>query len=238
MRIPTPLAVFVGVLLGGLVLPFAVQRERPAKAAFEYVPPPGFTPATGEARRKLTQGTTPVTEEDQHPDRKAWVGTPKSPLESPPRIVLVHNPIHQALDDGTLKKIASEMTEHQRSQGLDWSLTQTRIVVRKDGARVGFVAWDVQTAPESSQPKTAPRRAIQLSFPDDTGISIVTAQYVASDDATLTPLVEASIQEAHGVSNRPAPLALWIRSLAAVVLGFLGFLLARWSRRTPPPQTP
>lgn len=231
MRIPTPLAVLVGALLGAVALPMALQRERPAKAAFEYVPPPGFTPATGEVRRRLTQGAAAKNEDEDNPDRLAWVAPPKSPSEPAPRIVLVHDSARQPIDEPTLGKIAASMTEHQRSQGLVWTLTRTRVIERADGGRVGLVAWEVQTAPESSQPKTAPRRAIQLSFPDDTGMSVVTAQFLLGDDETLSPLVEATAEQAHGVTVRPAPLALWIRLLAAIGLGALGYLLARLTQR-------
>lgn len=248
MRIPTPFAVFVGVLLGGLAAPYAMGRERAAKAAFEYVPPPGFMAATGEVRRRLTQGVgptpgvggesfVPVEDAERHPDRKAWVGAPKTPLDPPPRIVQVHNATHVALDESTLGRIASEMREHQRNQGYDYTVTKTKIVERSDGARVGFVTWDVATAPSSSQPATPPRHAMQLSFPDNDGISIITAQYLASDESTVAPLVEASIQEARGVAIRPGPLPLWARLLGAAGGGALGWLLARLSRRSRAPQS-
>lgn len=248
MRISTPFAVFVGVLLGGLLLPYAMRRERAAKSAFEYVPPAGFTAATGEARRKLTQGTTlpptggadrflPMAEAERHPDRKAWVGTPSNPGDPAPRIVLVHNEARGALDESALSRIASEMSEHQRSQGLDYSLAKKRIVERNDGARIGMVVWDVRSAPDSSQPATLPRRAVQLSFPDNEGISIVTAQFLATDDAVVSPLIESSIQDARGVAIRPGPLAWWIRLLAAVAGGALGYLIARLSARARGSQT-
>ena len=248
MRIPTPFAVFLGVVLGGLILPFALGRERAAKAAFEYVPPPGFTPATGEARRRLLQGSAPaagtggetflpVDAADLHADRQAWVGTPQSPLAPAPRIVLVHNPAHTALDESVLGRIASEMSEHQRSQGLDYALTKKKMVERSDGARVGFVTWDVSSLPSSSQPATPPRHAIQISFPDNDGISIVTAQFLAADDAAVAPLIEASVHEAHGVAVRPGPLPIWARLLGAVGGGALGFLLARALRRSRAPKT-
>ncbi len=237
MRIPPPLAVLVGVLLGGLALPYALGRERPAKAAFEYVPPAGFSPATGDARRKLTQGTSepkpgadsflPVPEADQHPDRRAWIGTPKNPLEPPPRIVQVHNDSHAGIDESALARIESQMREHQRSQGYSYTVTEQRIVTRADGARVGLLAWDVESAPHSSQPASLPRHAVQLSFPDNDGIAIVTAQYLASDEATVRAAIESSIETAIGVAVRPAPFALWLRFLVAVLGGALGYLLAR-----------
>lgn len=240
MRIPAPLAVVVGVLLGGLVAPYALRRERAAKAAFEYVPPPGFSPATGEARRKLTQGSTqptpgadsflPVPEADQHPERRAWVGTPKTSLDPAPRIVQVHNDSRGALDEAALSRIASEMAEHQRSQGLTYTVTQKRIVERADGARVGLIAWNVESDPSSPQPAARPRHAIQLSFPDNDGIAIVTAQFTASDDAVIAPLVEASVGTALGVAVRPPPFPLWLRLLAALGGAGIGYLLSRLGR--------
>lgn len=240
MRIPAPLAVIVGVVLGGLVVPYALRRERPAKAAFEYVPPPGFSPATGEARRKLTQGSSqprpgadsflPVPEMDQHPERRAWIGPTKSPLDPAPRIVQVHNDSHGALDESALSRIAGEMSEHQRGQGFTYTVTQQRIATRPDGARVGVIAWNVESAPNSAQPATLPRHAIQLSFPDNEGIAIVTAQFAAADDAVFAPLVEATIDAAMGVAVRPAPLPLWLRLLAALGGAALGYLASRLGR--------
>lgn len=237
MRVPPPLAIFVGVLLGAVAVPFALRRDRAAKSAFEYVAPEGFAEASGEARRKLTQGATqPVPNDDsrilpppevlQHPDRKAWFA-PELNKNAPPRIVLVHADRTSRLDDATLARVASEMIEHQRGQGMSFSTSKYEVIERGDGARVGFVAWDVESAPESSQPATASRRTVQLTFPDDTGMSIVTATYARDDEAVVAPKLRASVDTARGVAVQAAPFALWIRLVLAVLGGALGYWIAR-----------
>ena len=149
----------------------------------------------------------------------------------------MHNDSHATLDEAALSRIENEMSEHQRSQGLLYTATTQRIVTRPDGARVGLIAWNVESAPNSSQPATLPRHAVQLSFPDNAGIAIVTAQYLASDEATVGPAIESSIGTALGVAVRPPPFALWLRLLAAVLGGALGYLLSRVTRGAAPKST-
>lgn len=233
MRVPPPLAIVVGALLLGVGVPYAVWRDRPAKEAFEYVAPEGFIEAPPDVRRKLTQGsTTPDsagTDLIAHPDRKAWYAPALAGAQTTnvPRIVLVHSERAQRLSEDVLARVASDMVEHQRAQGLVFAPVSRTIVTREDGARVGIVAWDVETAPESPQPAAPSRRTVQLTFPENEGMAIVTATFAAQDVTKLQPLIEESARRAHGVATQAELPAVWIRVGLLVLGAALGWVLTR-----------
>ncbi len=190
------LAVGAAVLGPRLTMP----EERLAGAPFAYVPPADFA-----------EETTPS------PGRRAdvthvWRYVGSRPGGDPaPSINRVHSGSRATVEPADMLRVASEMPASQKAAGVEWTLLRSGTRDRPDGARVGFM--EARVVQEGR-----PHRALQLAFPEDTGMSIVSATYTDADEGpgasagSWAATVLDTIATATGVARRVPPPPSWVNA--------------------------
>jgi hypothetical protein len=159
---------------------------------------------------------------------RVWNYTGKRAAGIPvPSINLVHSANRGTVEPGDMLRVAAGMPEGYKASGVEWTLLRSGTRDRPDGARVGFMEARVVQAGK-------PHRALQLAFPEDTGMSIVSATFADAEDGAAAgaaggfgEIVFETIPLAKGVARRvPAPPpwvhAAWAAGALALGLGVHG----------------
>ena len=222
-RVRRAITILVFAVFFGIVGPMLTSpRGHAAGTTFVYEPPDGFK--TGDSL-----GFVP------DPNAKVWAfDDPAAPATRggapPPTVVLTHTEKQMSVEERDLAHIVEQMPSVFET--CHWVHRRHELRVRADGARVGIIEGDCDHEVDLSNmglpPKTIKQRKLQLTFPDDSGTSIVTASYPSEQGPRWEPVFEATIAKAKGVATRvPAPpdwmYAAW--ALAGLVIGWLASAL-------------
>jgi hypothetical protein len=200
-------AFMVGIAAGA-VGPWALGgKDRPATEVFEYLPPPGFTPwdvGAGVVQRSVVGG------------QRAWIGPGES--RAAPNISLAHVPTSSPETPEAVDLLATQIPQRYESLGLTWSEERHAVHLRPDGGKVAFI--EGTTRPKDGTGQAL--RVLQMSFPEASGMSLVTASFLDADAGRWEGPVIASIDTARGVPVHAPPTAGWLYA----AWGFGGALLA------------
>jgi hypothetical protein len=214
----------VGVTAAAIGPRVTSASDKPAAEAFAYTPPDGFVPA-GEDVSHTLEGAV-------HGAERAWVKpTPPSLLGAPkyrPNVSLVRSPKIAPVDEAELVALAAGMPQVYAGSGTTWKEVRHATHVRPDGARVGVIEG-------AAQKGRLEYRSLQIAFPENEGLSIVTASFPESEAATWDDAFEKSIDAARGVAFRAPPPAPWAYAawgVGAAVLAFLAMGLRVGKRAT------
>jgi hypothetical protein len=208
-------------ILAGLAAAFAGpwiagHRDKPTKQPFGFAMPDGFKQVT-------TDGPSA---------RRAWVHEPLQSGGLVPNVTVTHVNDMEVFDDAKLSKIAAGMPAFFAQSKMVWTEVRQAQVMRKDGAWVGLLEGENDIEDVHS-------RSLQLSFPDNTGVSLVTANFPTSETAHWEPIFEATIESSRGVAIRGAETPIWLRVAWGAVTALGAFLLLFFlGGRPSPPPTP
>jgi hypothetical protein len=185
----------------GLALPVAILaayagpaytglRDKPAGEPFAYAIPEGFEslPASG-----AKPGT----------DRNVWVHASLGHGGLLPNVSITHANDMGVFDDAKLVHIASGMPAYFEGSGVQWKEVRHAQMKRRDGTLVGLLEGENTLGEERF-------RSLQLSFPDDRGVSLVTANFPSFEAAHWGPIFEATIETSRGVATRGVMTPLWV----------------------------
>jgi hypothetical protein len=208
-------------LAGALGGPWAIgYRDRPAKEPFAYALPEGF-----EA----------LPPDPAAPARQAWFHPPLGNTGLVPNMTLTHVNDMSVFDNDKLAQIAAGMPAFFAKSKMTWTLVRHASIRRHDGAFVGLLEGENVVGEEHY-------RSLQFSFPDNTGVSIVTANFPSGEALHWEPIFQASIEASRGIATRGTLTPFWIRAGFAggmfVLAFYLTLAVGRGSPRTEPSKGP
>jgi hypothetical protein len=213
-----PVAVLAG-LCGALGGPWlGGHRDKPAKEPFGFALPDGFK----------------AVPDDPRSPRRVWVHEPLSPDGLTPNVMVTHVSDMEVFDDAKLSQIASGMPAFFSESKVVWTEVRHAQVTRRDGAWVGLLEGENDIEDVHS-------RSLQLSFPDNTGVTLVTANFGTSEAAHWEPIFESTIEASRGLAIRGVKTPLWMRLAWGVGAALAAFLLVLFGARSPadgPPEDP
>ena len=189
-------AVIVGVAAGAIGPRALAERDRPARAAFEYLPPAGFieSPEGGGALQHAVVG-----------GERMWTAPAVAPEGYTPNVSVTHIAKEAPQTEVELASLARGMPGVFASSGTDWSELGHRVHVRPDGARVAVI----EGAARRHDGTGAPYRVLQLAFPEDAGMSLATASFPERGADQWEKDFDATLDTARGVSFRAPPPPDW-----------------------------
>jgi hypothetical protein len=190
------LAAFVGPANTGL-------HDKPAGEAFAYAMPEGFTHVP-------TDGALPGTE------RNVWMHVPLGNEALLPNVSITHVSDMGNFDDAKLAMIAAGMPAYFAASQVKWREVRHAQIQRRDGALVGLLEGENTLGDEQF-------RSLQLSFPDDRGTSLITANFPSREESHWTPIFEAPIQTTRGVATRGIRKPLWVNVAWGAGAGIASF---------------
>jgi hypothetical protein len=213
----------------GLALPIAVvaafvgpaytgAQDKPAGEPFVYAMPEGFRPMD--------------TRSGGQPERSVWVHASLGDGGLTPNVSITHVNDMGAFDDAKLSLIASGMPAFFEAGKVKWREVRHAQIARHDGALVGLLEGENTLGEERY-------RSLQISFPDDRGASLVTANFPSFEASHWVPIFEAAIERSRGVATRgirkpPWVYVAWGAGAGGVSFMLLALLAGRASRRVAP----
>jgi hypothetical protein len=193
------------------------HRDRPAKEPFAYALPEGFNAVP----------SAPGSSE-----RSAYAHTQLSAGTLIPNITITHIGDMSVFDDAKLSGIAAGMPQFFAQSKIKWTEVRHAQVRRHDGALVGLLEGENEIVDEHF-------RSLQLSFPDNTGVSLVTANFSTSEAPHWEPVFEATIETSRGVASRGVETPVWMRvawGLGGAIVALL--MVFGYSRKPAPVASP
>jgi hypothetical protein len=195
------------------------HRDRAAKEPFGYALPEGFNPVP----------SAPGSSSNGH---KAYAHAPLGQEGLVPNLTIAHVNDMSVFDDAKLVEIAAGMPQFFAESKIKWTEVRHAQVKRQDGALVGLLEGE-NTIAETRF------RCLQLSFPDNTGVSLVTCNFPSTEAAHWEPIFESTIETSRGVATRGAVTPLWMRVAWGVGSFLVALLVAlSWAKRPAPSAAP
>jgi hypothetical protein len=165
-------------------------HDRPAGEPFAYAVPEGFHPWHAEGAAKRT-------------DDNVWAHASLGNAGLVPHVTITHVNDMAAFDDPKLAHIAEGMPEYFEGTNITWREVRHAQIKRRDGALVGLIEGENKLGEERY-------RSLQISFPDDRGASLVTANFPSLEASHWEPIFEAAIETTRGVATRGTRKPLWL----------------------------
>jgi hypothetical protein len=215
-KLALPIAILAGIVFawGG---PWLVgHRDRPAREPFGFALPDGFHA---------------LPPDPSVPQRKAWTHAPLGNDQLTPNLTLTHVNDMSNFDDAKLSEIASGMPAFFAKSKIKWTEVRHAQVKRRDGALVSLLEGENEIADEHF-------RSLQLTFPDNTGVSLITANFPTSEASHWEPIFEATIESSKGVATRGVTSPLWMRAAWGGGAALLAFLVVLGWTRKPETDSP
>lgn len=201
----------------GLALPIAVvaafvgpayttPRDKPAGQPFVYAMPAGFTPI--DAHIAGQPGG----------QRAVFVHASLGTGGLTPNVSITHVNDMAPFDDAKLAMIAAGMPALFVPGGVQWREVRHAQVKRRDGALVGLLEGENSLGEEHY-------RSLQVSFPDDRGATLVTANFPSFEASHWVPIFEAAMEATRGVATRGVRTPVWVYVAWGGGAGCVSFLL-------------
>ncbi len=184
------LAVPIAVLTAFAGPAFTGPRNRSAGEPFAYAMPEGFSRADSPGDRGASE-------------RNTWVHAPLGDGGIVPNVSITHVSDMEPFDAAKLASIAAGMPAYFEGSGVQWREVRHAQLRRRDGALVGLLEGENTLGEERF-------RSLQLSFPDDRGASLVTANFPSPEASHWEPVFEAPIEASRGVATRGIQKPLWV----------------------------